>query len=74
MILHTQEQHIRLDEDQLITETADLKMTDDALAKDTAALEDTTQDCQEIQAKAVEFKAYHKSLSEDWRRLRRRRP
>ena len=65
MILHTQEQHIRLDEDQLITETADLKMTDDSHANDTAASEDTTQDCLEIQAEAVEFKAYNKSLSED---------
>ena len=35
---------------QLTTDTADLKMTVDALAEDTAALEDTTRDCQ---AKAV---------------------
>ena len=31
---------------QLTTDTADLKMTEDALAEDTAALEDPTQDCQ----------------------------
>ena len=37
---------------QLTTDTADLKMTEDALAEDTAALEDTMRDCQ---AKAVEF-------------------
>ena len=32
LALQTQEQHIRLDEDQLTTGTADLKMTEDALA------------------------------------------
>ena len=37
---------------QLTTDTADLKMTEDVLAEDTAALEDTMRDCQ---AKAVEF-------------------
>ena len=37
---------------QLTTDTADLKMKEDALAEDTAALEDTTRVCQ---AKAVEF-------------------
>ena len=47
---------------QLTTDTADLKMTEDALAVDTAALEDTTQDCQ---AKAAEFDSYTKSLSEE---------
>ena len=36
---------------QLTTDIADLKMTEDALAEDTAALEDTMRDCQ---AKAVE--------------------
>ena len=43
-----------LDEEQgqLTTDTADLKMMEDALAEDTAALEDTTRVCQ---AKAVEF-------------------
>ena len=60
-----QEQHIRLDEDQLTTVTTDLKMTEDALAEDTAAFEDITQDCLVCQTKAVEFKAYNKSLSED---------
>ena len=50
--LQTQRQHIRLNEDQLTTDTADLKMMEDVLAEDTAALEDTTQDCQ---AKAAEF-------------------
>ena len=37
---------------QLTTDTADLKMTEDDLAEDTAALEDTMRDCQ---AKTVEF-------------------
>ena len=37
---------------QLTTDTTDLKMTEDALAEDTAALEDTMQVCQ---AKAVEL-------------------
>ena len=37
---------------QLTTDTSDLKMTEEALAEDTAALEDTTRDCQ---ANAVEF-------------------
>ena len=37
---------------QLTTDTEDLKMTEDDLAEDTAALEDTMRDCQ---AKAVEF-------------------
>ena len=49
----------------MTTDTADLKMTEDAPAEDTAALEDTTQDCLAIQAKAAEFEAYNKSLSED---------
>ena len=62
LALQTQEQHIRLDEGQLTTDTADLKMTDDVLAEDTATFEDTTQDCQ---AKVGEFEAYTKSLSED---------
>ena len=63
----SQEQHIRLDdEDQLVTDTADLKMTEDALAEDTAAFEDTMQDCLAIQTKAGEFEAYtSKSLSEE---------
>ena len=49
---------------QLTTDTSDLKMTEDALAEDTAALEDTTQDCLAIQAKVEDFEAYNKSLSE----------
>ena len=40
-------------------------MTDDALAEDTAAFEDTTQDCLAIQAKVEDFEAYNKSLSEE---------
>ena len=48
----------------MTTDTADLKMTEDALAKDTAAFEDTTQDCLAIKAKAAEFKNPTKSLSE----------
>ena len=39
-------------------------MTEDALAEDTAAFEDITQDCLVCQTKFVEFKAYNKSLSE----------
>ena len=50
---------------QLTTDTSDLKMTEDALAEDTAALEDTTQDCLAIQAKVEDFEAYNKSLSEE---------
>ena len=65
MTLQTQEQHIRLHEDQLITDTADLKMTEDALAEDTAAFEDATQDCLAIQAKVADFEAYTKNLSEE---------
>ena len=62
MTLQNQEQPIRPDKDQL---TADLKMTEEALAEDTAAFEDTTQDCLAIQAKAAEFKNPTKSLSEE---------
>ena len=69
MILHTQEQHIRLGEDQSTTDTADLKMTEDALAEDTAAFEEKTQDCLVCQTKAVEFKAYNRSLSEELKAL-----
>ena len=60
-----QEQHTRLDEDQSTTDTTDLKMTEKTLAKDTAAFEDTTQDCLAIQAKVAEFKNPTKSLSEE---------
>ena len=64
MGLQSQEQHIRLDEDHLITDTTDSKITEDTLAEDTTAFEDTTQDCLETQAKVACFKAYNKSLSE----------
>ena len=41
-------------------------MTEEALAEDTAALEDTMQDCLAIQTKVAEYKAYtNKSLSEE---------
>ena len=70
----SQEQHIRLDEDQFTTDTTDLKMTEKTLAKDTAAFEDTTQDCLAIQAKAAEFKNTTRVCLKSWRRLRRRRP
>ena len=49
----------------MTTDTADLKMTEDALAEDAAAFEDTTQDCLAIQSKAAEFKNPTKSLSEE---------
>ena len=58
-----------LHEDQLTTDTADLKMTEDALAEDTAAIEDTTQDFLEIQAKVADFEAYNWSLSEELKAL-----
>ena len=47
---------------QSTTDTADLKMTEDALAEDTAALEDTTRNCQ---AKAVEFETATNGRSEE---------
>ena len=47
---------------QLTTDTADLKMTEDDLAEDTAAIEDTTRDCQ---AKAVEFETATNGRSEE---------
>ena len=49
----------------LTTDTSDLKTTEDAIAEDTAALEDTTQDCLAIQAKVEDFEAYNKNLSEE---------
>ena len=61
--VQTQEQHIQLHEDQLNTDTADLRTKEEALAEDTAAFEDITQDCLVCQTKFVEFKAYNKSLS-----------
>ena len=47
---------------QLTTDTADLKMKEDVLAEDTAALEDTTRVCQ---AKAVEFETATNGRSEE---------
>ena len=47
---------------QLITDTADLKMTEDALAEDTAAPEDTMRVCQ---AKAVELETATNGRSEE---------
>ena len=62
----SQEQHVRPDKDQLTTDTADLKMTKDALAEDTTAFEDTTQDCLVCQTKVADFAVYtNKSLSEE---------
>ena len=52
------------------TDTADLKMTKDALAEDTAALEDTKQDCW---VKAAEFEAATNSLSEELEALAKAR-
>ena len=63
LALQIQEQHVRPDKDQL---TADLKMTEEALAEDRAAFEHTMQDCLATQTKAAEFEAYtNKSLSEE---------
>ena len=60
------EQHDRPDKDQLTTDTADLKMTNDALAEDTTAFEDITQDFLVCQTKAADFEVYtNKSLSEE---------
>ena len=50
---------------QLTTDTSDFKITEDALAEDTTALEDTTQDCLAIQATVEDFEAYNKSMSEE---------
>ena len=48
------------------TDTAELKMTEDALAADTAAFEDTMQDCLAIQTKAADYDVHtNKSLSEE---------
>ena len=55
---------------QFTTDTADLKMTEDALAEDTAAFEDTTQDCQ---SKAAECEAAVKSRSEELEALAKAR-
>ena len=40
-------------------------MTEKTLAEDTAAFEDTTQDCLGCQIKVADFEAYNKSLSEE---------
>ena len=62
----SQEQHVRPDKDQLTTDTANLKMTKDALTEDTTAFEDTTQDCLVCQTKVSDFEVYtNKSLSEE---------
>ena len=63
----SQEQHIRLDdEDQLTSDTTDLKMTEDALAEETAAFEDTMQDYLVCQTKVADFDVHtNKSLSEE---------
>ena len=47
---------------QLTTDTADLKMKEDALAEDTAAIEDTTRVCQ---VKAVEYETATDGRSEE---------
>ena len=61
----SQEQHVRPDKDQLTTDTADLKMTKDALAEDTTESEDITQDCMVGQTKVADFEVYtNKNLSE----------
>ena len=66
MALQVQEQHVRPDMDQLTTDTADLKMTKDALAADTTAFEDITQDCLVCQTKVADFEVYtNKNLSEE---------
>ena len=50
----------------MVTDTAELKMTEDALAEDTAAFEDTMQDCLAIQTKAADFDVHtNKSMSEE---------
>ena len=62
----SQEQHIRLDEDQLTTDTTDLKTTEKTLAKDTAAFEDTTQNYLVCQTKVADLDVHtNKSLSEE---------
>ena len=65
MTLQSQKQPIRLDEDQLTTDIIDLEMTEKTLAEDTAAFEDTTQDCLVCQTKVADFEIYNKSLSEE---------
>ena len=70
--LQRQEQHIQLHEDQLITDTTDLKMTEEALAEDTAAIEDITQDCLAIQTKPWNSRPTPTRVClRNWRRLRK---
>ena len=61
----TQEQHIRLDEDQLTTDTTDWKTTEKTLAKDTAAFEDTTQDYLVCQTYFADFDVHTNKMSEE---------
>ena len=66
MGLRAQEQHVRPDIDRLTTDTADLKMTEEAFAEDTTALEDMTQDCLVCPTKVADFEVYtNKSLTEE---------
>ena len=60
----SQEQHVRLDKDQLTTDTTDLKITEDALAEGTATFEE----------KSWSSKPATRVCLKVWRRLRRRRP
>ena len=58
----SQERHVRLE----TTDTADLKMTKDALAEDTTAFEDITQDCLVGLTKVADLEVYtNKNLSEE---------
>ena len=51
----------------MTTDTADLEMTKDALAEDTTAFEDTTQDCLTSQTKVSDFEVFtNKSLCEEF--------
>ena len=65
MTLQSQKQPIRLDDDQLTTDTTDLEITEKILDEGTAAFEDTTQDCSVCQTKVLDFEIYNKSLSEE---------
>ena len=49
----------------MTTDITDFEMTEKILDEDTAALEDTTQDCLVCQTKVVDFEIYNKSLSEE---------
>ena len=66
MGLQVQEQHVLPDKDQLTTDTADLKMTEEAFTEDTTAFQDMTQDCLVGQTKVEDFEVYtNKNLSEE---------